>query len=154
MISTVTKAGLAFIACLLLAGPSSAQNRNPAPDVEALVKGHTSAWREADPVKREKLLAEVWAPNGVYVHGQGEIKGRQKLAEYMGLVEQLMPSQRIREISKVESHHGTFRYAWRSVMPDGPLVDEGTGFGEVDKNGRIRRLVVFDGPLVPVSKAK
>jgi hypothetical protein len=27
-------------------------------------------------------------------------------------------------------------------------------FGEVDKNGRIRRLVVFNGPLMPVPKAK
>jgi hypothetical protein len=122
--------------------------------VEALVKAYTSAWREADPVKREKLLADVWAPNGVYADSQAEVKGYQKLAEYMGLIEQLMPSQRIRELSKIENHHGTFRFAWRSVMPDGTLVDEGMDFGEVDKNGRIRRLVVFNGPLMPVPKAK
>lgn len=151
---SIIKAGLLFSACMLLAGASSAQNRNPAPDVEALVKGYTSAWREADPVKREKLLAEVWALDGVYTDGQSKVKGRQKVAEYIGLVGQLAPSSRITELSKVESHHGTFRFAWRAVMPDGTLYDEGMDFGEVDKNGRISRLVVFQGPLVPVSKAK
>ena len=154
MIGNVSKAGLVFIVCMLFAGATSAQNRKSTTDVEALVKGYISAWRETDPVKREKLLADVWAPNGVYADGQSQVKGPQQLAEYIGLVGQLAPSDRITEISKVESHHGTFRFAWRSVMPDGTLLDEGMDFGEVDKYGRIRRLVVFQGPLAPVSKAK
>ena len=144
----------AFGFLMLVTTTSWSQNVASKPDVETLVKGYLAAWRESDHLKREKLLAEVWAPNGVYTDSQAEVKGRQKVVEHIGLAMQVVPSNRIVEVSNVESHHGTFRFAWRSVMPDGTVLNEGMDFGEVDSKGRIRRLAVFFGPLVPKPEVK
>lgn len=154
MARNANKLGLIFSTFLLLTVSAAAQNRPVAPDVAALVKGYTGAWREADPVKREQLLAQVWAPDGVYTDSQAEVKGRQKLVEHIGMARQLTPSSSHLELSPVESHHGRFRFAWRSVMPDGTLSNEGMDFGELDQHGRIRRLAVFFGPLTPVPQTK
>jgi hypothetical protein len=154
IMASLTRIGMAFVTCMLVASQSFAQSRSSVLDMDALVKDYFLAWREADPVKREKLLAKVWAPDGVYLSSQTEVKGRQKLGEYMGLVWQIAPSHRVIETSTVEIHHSTFRYAWRAVLPDGTLVDEGMDFGEIDKNGRIRRLVVFFGPSNPKTGEK
>ncbi len=150
----LNKLALAFSILLISITSSLAQNSPAKPDVEALVKAYIAAWQETDYLKREKLLTQIWAPNGIYLDSQSEVKGRQKLVEYMGLVMQMNPSNRRVELSNIESHHGTFRFAWRSVMPDGTVLNEGMDFGEVDNNGRIRRLVIFIGPLLPKAESK
>lgn len=154
MKNTVNKFVTLFCFFVLLAPVAWAQNRAPTADIDALVKTYTQAWRETDVVKREKLLEKIWAPNGIYIDSQSTIKGRQKLSEYMGLVMQMNPSNRTVELSTVESRDGVFRFAWRSVMPDGTVHNEGMDFGELDGNGRIRRLVIFFGALTPKSEAK
>ena len=93
MNNKINKLVAAFGFLMLVATTSWSQNVAPKPAVEALVKGYLAAWRESDHLKREKLLAEVWAPNGVYIDPQAEVKGRQKVVEHIGLAMQLAAIQ-------------------------------------------------------------
>ena len=41
------------------------------------------------------------------------------------------------------------RFGWRIVRDGGEQVSEGTDFGELDDDGRLRRIVGFFGALRP-----
>ena len=52
-----------------------------------------------------------------------------------------------RRTSAVDVHHGHFRYSWER-KEQGEVAMEGWSFGWLDEDGRIARIVSFDG-LVP-----
>jgi hypothetical protein len=57
----------------------------------------------------------------------------------------------LRRSSPVEVHHGYLRFSWERVE-GGQVAMAGWGFGQIDEEGRLRRLVTFDG-MVPASEA-
>ncbi len=50
----------------------------------------------------------------------------------------------IRRTSAVDTHHGYFRYSWQRIER-GVVAMEGESFGQIDEEGRIRRIVSFEG---------
>jgi hypothetical protein len=43
------------------------------------------------------------------------------------------------------------RFSWRLIQPDGTAI-EGMDFGELDGDGRIKRIVGFFGPFTPLDR--
>ena len=47
------------------------------------------------------------------------------------------------------THHDKLRFTWRMVLANGKVFLEGTDFGELSSDGKLRRVVGFLGPLAP-----
>jgi hypothetical protein len=51
--------------------------------------------------------------------------------------------------SGVDRHNNLERYTWKIVDPSGNQVMEGLDVAERDDSGRLRRVLMFHGPLPP-----
>lgn len=114
-----------------------------------VVRAYGAAWNEADPVARRTILDEAWAADGVYCDPSTTIEGRDALAEHIAGFQASMAGHAIETTSGVEEHHGWFRFSWQLRGPDGGTVVDGFDVGELDGDGRIRRIVGFFGPFPP-----
>ena len=54
---------------------------------------------------------------------------------------------KLERASGVEVHHGSLRFAWKIVAPDGKVVGQGFDYGELAEDGRLRKIVGFFGPF-------
>ena len=124
----------------------------PNDQLEVLIRDYCAAWSEPDAAKRQQMLHEVWSPDGIYTDPTAHVEGRVHFATHIGVVlaESLPPGARFVPTSHADAHHDEFRFAWKSVLPDGSVSLEGVDFGELDSAGRIRRIVGFFGLLLPV----
>jgi hypothetical protein len=52
--------------------------------------------------------------------------------------------------SDVDAHNHVVRYAWKIVAQDGTAVMEGTDVAERGYDGRLKRILMFHGPLRPL----
>ena len=52
--------------------------------------------------------------------------------------------------SGVDEHNGFARYGWAINAADGAEILEGIDIVECDDDNRLRRVVMFFGPLAPV----
>lgn len=113
------------------------------------VAAYGAAWNEADPAARRTILDAVWAADGVYCDPSTVVEGRDALSGHIGGFQEQMAGHAIVTTSGVEEHHGWFRFAWRLTAADGTPVVDGFDVGELDDDGRIRRIVGFFGPFPP-----
>lgn len=110
------------------------------------VRTYASAWNEPDEAKRMALLAASWAETGIYVDPTVELSGRQALSDHIGAMQAKRPGARIELTSGTEEHHGLLRFHWRLIQADGTQGAESVDFGELDRDGRLNRIVGFFGP--------
>jgi hypothetical protein len=101
----------------------------------------------SDEAERVASLAQHVADDFVYVGPDGVFDGA------AGLSEAFAPYRRaggrpteLHRTSPVETHHGYFRFSWERVE-DGVTAVEGWAFGSLDRDGEIRRVVVFEGTV-------
>jgi len=117
--------------------------------VEKTVEWYGRAWQEPDPAERRRLLDACWADDGVYCDPTARVRGRAGLAEHIGGFQEQFAGCRIELTTAPDEHDGYVRFGWRIVRDGGDQVSEGTDFGELDDDGRLRRIVGFFGPLRP-----
>lgn len=120
--------------------------------LETLIRDYCAAWSEPDADRRLEILHQVWSPDGIYTDPNGHVEGRPHLSAHIGkvLAESLPAGARIVPASHADAHHDEFRFAWKSVLPDGSVSLEGVDFGELDSHGHIRHIVGFFGALQPI----
>ncbi|MDX1383289.1 MAG: nuclear transport factor 2 family protein [Thermoanaerobaculia bacterium] len=128
----------------LCADPAAAADLTPLEAVEA----YAAAWAEPDEGKRRALLEKGWAENGVYADPTAYVEGREALVSHIAGFLSQMGTARLERSSGVDVHHGMIRFAWRIVAADGStVVAEGFDYGELDDDGRLRKIVGFFGPF-------
>lgn len=113
---------------------------------EAVLETYLAAWNEADASKRNALLAECWAKDGVYSDPTGEAKGAAALLVMIGQVQKQYPGARLERTSRLDRHHDVARFGWRMVLSDGSALPEGVDFVQI-VDGRIARVAGFFGAL-------
>jgi hypothetical protein len=118
--------------------------------VDETVGAYAAAWNEPDLAARRLLLDKAWATGGTYTDPTVHLEGREALAQHITGFLKSLPGAKIIPTSRADVHHGTLRFSWRILKPDGTTLSEGMDFGELDRGGRIRRIVGFFGPFVPV----
>ena len=116
----------------------------------SLIATYAAAWSEPDREARQKLLEAVFAADGTYTDPTVDLASRTALVDHIGQFLDGSPGAKIEATSLADSHHGSLRFAWRLVLPDGKVAVEGLDFGELSPDGKIRRIVGFFGPLEPV----
>ena len=105
---------------------------------------------EPDVPDRLARLRELVVEEVQFINPGVKAVGVQELCQVFDWLSQSVPSDtEIRRTSTIDCHHDHFRYAW--VRRQGGQVEaEGVDLGQAGSDGRIVKIVTFDG-LIPAS---
>jgi hypothetical protein len=115
--------------------------------IPEVVAAYDAAWNEPDATERRRLLERSFAEDGVLIEPRGRFDGREAVLERIAGFSERFPGARVVLTSGVDEHHGFMRYAWTIVGADGSALLEGIDFAELGSDGRLRRVIMFFGPL-------
>ncbi|MGI8572629.1 MAG: nuclear transport factor 2 family protein [Solirubrobacteraceae bacterium] len=115
----------------------------------ATVDTYLAAWNARDPARRAELIAEVWSEEGQLIDPPLAAEGRQAISEMAEAMHQHYVDHHFTRVSDVDSHHGSLRFAWQLVGPDGQVTVTGLDVGELAEDGRLARITGFFGELQP-----
>ena len=114
--------------------------------VETAVQTYIRAAGERDPAVRATLLEACFAADGRLVTRSRVIQGREAISAMIGRFHADPTMRGFRLTSAIDTASTTFRYRSVAERHDGTSVDFFDA-GEIDADGRICTLLVFDGPL-------
>ena len=117
-----------------------------AADVAKIATQYIDAWNETDDAKRNALLDQCWADDGVYVDPNIEVRGREALSRRIKEVQAGRPGARLEFMSRTDAHHNVLRFLWRLVRADGSCGDTSIDIGELGPDGRLSKIIGFFGP--------
>jgi hypothetical protein len=116
-------------------------------DLTATIETYLAAWNETDANRRAELIEQVWAQDGQLIDPPLAAQGHQGISDLVAALHTQFPGHRFRRASGIDSHHDQLRVAWELVAPDGQVALAGLDVGEVDGQGRLRRITGFFGPI-------
>jgi hypothetical protein len=105
------------------------------------------AWNETDDAARHALAERCLSADVVLIEEHGRFSGHDGLDALMVKFHQAVPGGRIVKTSGFDEFEGIARYSWDAVDADGNTVSDGVDVAEHDADGRLRRIVMFHGPL-------
>jgi SnoaL-like domain len=105
------------------------------------------AWNETDDAARRALTERCLAGDVVLIEEHGQFSGHDGLEALMAKFQQAVPGGRIIKTSGFDEFDGIARYSWDAVDADGNTVSDGLDVVEHSADGRLRRIVMFHGPL-------
>ena len=117
------------------------------PDVTIAVDAYLAAYGEPDARRRAELIALAWAPDGRLIDPPLTARGHEAISAMAEAVQQQFPGHGFRRVSAVDAHHDHLRFAWELVGADGTVALAGLDVGELDGEGRLRRITGFFGEL-------
>ena len=115
-------------------------------DVSSIVENYGAAWAEPDDDKRRELLSQAWAEDGLYIDPSGRAEGREALVRHIAGFQKAFAGHRIDLTSGVAEHNGYISFGWKMLGPDDNVLMEGADFGELDGDGKLKKIVGFFGP--------
>jgi hypothetical protein len=111
------------------------------------------AWNELAPDVRRSLLDRCLVPDVEVIHPTwGQLTGIDELDGRIAAFHQLMPGCRVVLTSGIDEHHGIARYEWAILNSSNDSVLVGLDIAEHADDGRLRRVILFHGPLPPASQ--
>lgn len=117
--------------------------------MDAVIAGYDHAWNTADGDERRRALHAAVTDDFELVEPRGRYVGRDAVFERITGFGERFPGATIEFTSKVDEHNGFARYGWKIVDGQGmPLLD-GMDVVERADDGRLRKVVMFFGPLDP-----
>ena len=116
--------------------------------LDDVLAAYDSAWNQPDQATRAQLLARSLAENAELVDPtSGRFKGRHAINERIAGFSRRFPGARLTLTSGVDEHNGFARYAWAINAADGAVILEGIDIVERADDNRLRRVIMFFGPL-------
>jgi hypothetical protein len=119
--------------------------------VDRVLVDYFGAWNEVNADKREELLERCANENAELLDPTGTWRGLAGLSERIANYHAAAPGTMVVPASGVDVHSGIERYAWKIVDHTGTELMEGLDIAERDPAGRLRRIVMFHGPLPPTT---
>jgi len=113
------------------------------------IDSYIDAWNQSDPELRRLTLAQVMTDDATYRDPAQVLGSREALANYIGQVHAKLPGRRVVRTSSVDVHHLDCRFNWQLIQPDGTRGADSVDFAEFARDGRLRHVVGFFGPLKP-----
>jgi hypothetical protein len=105
-----------------------------------------AAWNESDPVRVREHLRSCLAADVVFVDPSTVVRGFDAFEANIHAFRKRWPGATCVRTSAIDSHHNVHRYHWRIEERARTLV-EGFDVVETDREGRVRRVLGFFGPL-------
>jgi hypothetical protein len=105
------------------------------------------AWNASDDAERRTLIERCLTSDVELIDENGRFSGYDGLASLMDNFHQNVPGGRIVKTSGSDKFGGITRYSWDVVDADGNISSGGLDVVEEGADGRLRRIVMFHGPL-------
>jgi SnoaL-like domain len=118
--------------------------------VDRVLSDYFAAWNEHDSRERADLLSASLDADVELLDPLGSWRGIDGLSERIARYHESAPGTKVVPASSVDAHNGVERYAWRIVDDAGNELMEGLDVAE-RQDGRLKRIVMFHGPLPPES---
>ena len=115
--------------------------------MDAVIERYDDAWNTPDVDERRRLLEAALTDDCEMVEPRGHFAGREAIIERINGFSERFPGARVDITTNVDEHNGFARYGWRIVAQDGALLLGGIDFVERGPDGRLRKVVMFFGPL-------
>ncbi|MCD0442424.1 nuclear transport factor 2 family protein [Glycomyces sp. A-F 0318] len=87
-------------------------------DFNAIAAKYIDAFNEHDPAGRERLVADVFAPDASYVDPMAAVEGRAGVDAFIAGAHQQFPGWVFRLVGEVDGHHDQARFSW-GLGPEG-----------------------------------
>ena len=117
-----------------------------------IVDGYLSAYNERDRERRDALIEQVWAVDGLLIDPPLAGRGHGAISDMAKAMHEHYAGHRFRRTSAIDAHHDHLRFAWELVGPDGEVALTGLDVAQVTEDGRLRRVTGFFGEL-PAAEA-
>ncbi len=109
------------------------------------------AWNEQDAHQRRRLLERCLTDDAVLVDPTGRWEGVAGLVDRIGRYQSSAPETEVVTASGVDAHNDLVRYAWKIMDRQGDDIIEGIDVAERAGDGRLKRILMFHGPLPPAT---
>ena len=100
-------------------------------------------WNTEDDAARAAAVADAWAPDARYRDPLLEADGHDGLVAMVAGVHAHYPGHRFRRTTDIDAHHDVVRFGWELFAPDGSVTVAGIDVGELDDDGKLRRITGF-----------
>ena len=112
------------------------------------VDDYFAAWNEPSEERRRVLLEQSVTADVELIHPTwGRSRGIDALLAHINGYRSAMPNTSVVPSSGLDSHNGLIRYGWDIVDQHGNRVMDGLDIVELADDRRIRRILLFHGPL-------
>ena len=115
--------------------------------MDEVLASYDRAWNVADADERRRLLETALTDDCELIEPRGHFSGRDAIFDRLNGFAGRFPGARVDVTTAVDEHNGFARYGWRIVTADGGTLLDGTDVVERASDGRLRRVVMFFGPL-------
>ena len=119
--------------------------------MDELLATYFAAWNEPDSEQRRGALERAVIPDVELVDPTGRWQGVAGLVDRIGNYQASAPGTRVVLGSGVDAHNDVIRYGWRIVDGQGRELMQGIDVAERAGDERLRRILMFHGPLPPPS---
>ena len=117
--------------------------------MDPVIQGYDQAWNTTDADERRRLLEVSLTEDCELVEPRGRFRGRDAVLDRINGFSDRFPGGRVELTTNVDEHNGFARYGWRILDGQGNAVLEGLDVAERGSDGKLRRVVMFFGSLVP-----
>jgi hypothetical protein len=117
------------------------------------VASYVAAWNTRDDAARRRLLEQAWSTTGTYTDPVVQLDGRAAMYRHATGFGERWPGAKIVITGAFPPHNGLVCFSWHVVGPADDILRAGVDFGELDPDGRLRRVVGFFGePPAPLGR--
>lgn len=121
--------------------------------MDEVLEAFDAAWNERSPVARARLLERALVPDAQLVDpNEGRFQGRDAIDARIAGLDERVPGARVTITSGVDQHNGYARYAWTMTDGGGNVIVEGIDVVERAEDNRLKRVIMFFGPLPEQSR--
>ena len=129
-------------------GPEALLSRaKPPGQMAGTIDTYFEAWNATDDAERRILIERCLTNDVELIDENGRFSGHDGLGALMAKFHQAVPGGRIVKTSGFDEFEGITRYSWDVVDADGNTKSGGLDVVEQGADGRLRRIVMFHGPL-------
>ncbi len=115
--------------------------------MDAAIESYDRAWNASDDDDRRRSLEAALTDDCEMVEPRGRFAGRDAIFERISGFAARFPGARVAITTVVDEHNGFARYGWEIADGEGALILEGIDVVERAADGRLRRVLMFFGPL-------
>jgi hypothetical protein len=115
--------------------------------MDGTLADYFAAWNETDAGERERLLERSLTDDVELVDPLGRWQGVDGISDRIARYHSSAPGTKVVPSSGADAHNDVERYSWKIVDSGGNEVMDGLDVAERDGEGRLRRILMFHGPL-------
>jgi hypothetical protein len=112
-------------------------------DAATIADKYITLWNEADQTRRKTLIAAAWTEDATYIDPMMGGRGHDEIDALIGAVHQRFPGHRFSLSREADGYGDRVRFSWTLAEPAAEPIAEGTDFGIVAADGRLKAITGF-----------